>query len=129
MYAVIDNGRVIFLGGCKSKAIEAIDSASGSFLINVSTLEELQSAMNSQVDETVEDEVDPLSEAAERLIGILENWDVDNEDFVKSIEENSSKLISEVKHLGTRGMETVGKGFINLGELLAKHSSSDKEND
>ncbi len=58
-----------------------------------------------------------LSEAAKNLIDKLdrlEKWDV------SEITGKSEEILAEVRHIGIKGMKTIGDGFIAIGDVLRK---------
>ena len=114
MYAVIFDKDLLYLGLDQIKALETFNSKDGSEIHQISSVEELSKLTNK-----VSDVDSQLSEAAHKLVKKLDEWGI-NQDLSKVVQENSDKVIAEVRYIGLRGMKTVGEGFVALGDLLRK---------
>lgn len=49
------------------------------------------------------------------------------EKFAAQIQEQTGKVVAEVKSMGITGMKAVGDGFIALGDLIRKAGETKKE--
>jgi hypothetical protein len=126
MHAVIVDGAVVYLGNDGDKAVEILTSKKEqkASLVSVSTLGELASALRlSQAEENV-------SQAVERLFEILDEAGVNEKsvkEVVDALREKGDAAVAEVRHLGIKGMATMGDGFVALGDLLKKAPQKEPE--
>lgn len=137
MYAVVSNKVLVYSGTDLIEALQAFNLKKGSTLHNIDKLEDLdQYVGKSDFDAVVSDffnslkikvqrpvEAEPssdvLSQAAQNLLKKLDEFGM-NQSLSEKIAENSDRLVAEVRHIGTRGMKTVGDGFIALGDVLRR---------
>ena len=133
MYAVIANKAIHYLGTDKEEAVQVLGSKLGASMVNVSTLTELASLFSAHVvnECSQPSQTNPFgkpnhfSKAAERVLEILDEVGVDErsvEEVVQTLRERGQAAATEVRHVGIKGMRTVGEGFVALGDLLKKQA-------
>lgn len=122
MKAVLADGCVLYLGNDEATVNflmgGAKNDSSDVEVREVYTLEDLASYFE-------EEEEDPVADSLDRLLQRLEELDVD--EIADRLIEKGEKAVAEVRSLGVRGMEAVGRGFVALGELLNK--AAEEEDD
>lgn len=131
MYAVLANKTIHYVGTDKDLAKEIFESKIGASLVNVNTLSELASFYDSST-KAEETPFDGLSEAAERVLDMLDDLGVNErsvEEVVETLKDKGQSAVAEVRHLGIKGMQTVGESFVALGDLLKKASEETDETD
>lgn len=124
MYAVLANKTICYLGSDKIYATEILESKNGASLVSVTTLTELASFYSTHFDSNMPD-TNVFSQAVERVLEALDEAGVDEnsvEDVVEVLKQKGQTAVTEVHHLGIKGMKTVGEGFVALGDLLKKAS-------
>ena len=130
MHAVIVDGAVIYLGNDGNKAVEILTSKQEqkASLFSVSTLSELASVLRlSQAKQNVEESA---SQAIERLFDTLDEAGINEksvEEVVAVLKQKGDAAVAEVRHLGIKGMKTMGDSFIALGDLLKQASQKQPE--
>jgi hypothetical protein len=127
MYAVVLEKTLLYLGEDQSLALETFRSNPKSSIHNIESIDKLKDIgviESPEADQFIEQE---FSDAIQRILNKLEEFGLSS-DLPEKIQANSEKVIAEVRHIGIKGMKTVGEGFIALGDLLNKIAKEeDKE--
>lgn len=130
MYAVILDKSLLYLGESYSMSVITLQKNENSVRYDDVTLNQLSELLGfSETEEQPEPEPEPeesLSQTIQNLIKKLEELGI-NQEFKSRIQENSSKVLADVKFLGLRGMKTVGEGFVSLGDLMRKAGEPNTE--
>jgi hypothetical protein len=127
MYAVVFENTLLYLGEDQALALETFRSKPKSSIHNIDSVDKLKDigvVDSPEVDQFIEQE---FSEAIQKVFNKLEEFGLSS-DLPAKIQENSERVVAEVRHIGIKGMRTVGEGFIALGDLLnkiAKEESKD----
>jgi hypothetical protein len=128
MYAVFQDGVVFYVGSDAVVAAQILQSqGSAASMVTVDSLEEL-----ADLTSTKDNPFDGLSQAAARLLQILDDSGLNAETMEKTTEKLRSqgeKAVAQVRSLGIQGMKTVGDGFVALGDLLRKASETPEKSE
>jgi antitoxin component HigA of HigAB toxin-antitoxin module len=119
MYAVVFERTLLYLGEDQSLALETFRSNPKSSIHNIESIDKLKDIgviESPEADKFIEQE---FSDAIQRILTKLEEFGLSS-DLPEKIQANSEKVIAEVRHIGIKGMKTVGEGFVALGDLLNK---------
>lgn len=135
MYAVIHGNGLIYLGSDLPIAIKHFESKVGSQLHNIESVKDLHQFgvtvyENSNTEPLRFDNdydfmpidgqaelAQNLSDAAKEVFNRLDDLGLD--DMAASFVESTGTMFAQVSHIGTKGMETVGEGFIAIGDILS----------
>lgn len=127
MYAVLTDNTVLYLGECRTKAVEVLDQNPKAEMKKVDSLDDLKDVIN-----PAKTEEDILSDAIVGLFDKLEElgFTAENaESLTAKLQLHADKAVAEVRSLGIRGMKAVGDGFIALGDLLRKAEKQQHDDD
>jgi len=122
MFAVIIDKAIVYLGPDNQKAVELFNSKKAeeeASLINVSTLDELAFALQEMQSRN------EFSDAIDKVFQMLDEAGINEktvEEVTAVLKDKGDAAITEVKHLGIKGMAAVGEGFVAIGDLLKKAS-------
>jgi len=92
-------------------------------IVEVSSLDDL--AEHVMPYPTGPEEVDVLADVLKKLEGLVDPANA--EKFATQIQEQTGKVVAEVKSMGIAGMKAVGDGFIALGDLIRKAGETKEE--
>jgi hypothetical protein len=71
------------------------------------------------------EEVDVLNDVLKKLEELVDPANA--EKFAAQIQEQTGKVVAEVKSMGIAGMKAVGDGFVALGDLLRNSANEEKK--
>lgn len=123
MFAVIFDGRLLYAGHSQSEALLICEANFNSKLIHCESVAELEEILAPK--EVMEDTED-FSQLLSELVAKLDELGI-NEELADRVIATGEEVIGEIKAIGSRGMKTVGEGFIALGELLRGQSETDRK--
>lgn len=99
-------------------------SSNGLYLIvEVSSLDDLAALVMPEGSQGPE--VDVLADVLKKLEELVDP--VNAEKFAAQIQEQTGKVVAEVRSMGCSGMKAVGEGFIALGDLIRKAGENKQE--
>ena len=131
--AVIEGAQLHYLGEDKQTALSIFESKPGSKMVNVATLNELQSHLQGEGVKACCTEPDcehTISEAFRRVLDKLDENGINAEnadELRKKLQAGGEKLAADVRSLGLRGMRIVGDGLTALGDFMRKASDDEEK--
>lgn len=89
-------------------------------IVEVSSLDDLAKLVMPETEE-----VDVLADVLKKLEELVDPANA--EKFAAQIQEQTGKVVAEVKSMGIAGMKAVGDGFVALGDLIRKAGETKEE--
>jgi hypothetical protein len=128
MFAVFTEEAIVYVGDEVAEASDAMNERGGKKIVSVSSLEDLRDKFCAFLDSLNAECCDEGSESLNALLDRLADMDLaeNAEEFAETVANAGSQAVGAVRSMGCKAAQTVGKGFIALGDLIREHADGEE---